>query len=192
MQIFLIGPSGSGKDTQAKLISQEFDLHWLSVGEYFRQIAKVNDDMGQYIQHAINTGNLLDWVHLEPVILSELKVNSHNFIWTGFPRLLSQAKRFDNLINQFNSKLDLVINLSLDDNKSKERIEYRKNSDPNVRQDDLQQEAIERRLSWYKESIEDIREYYLQRFIEVDATKSVQSVFQYIKQEINKKAIDYE
>ena len=187
MQLFLIGPSGSGKDTQAKLISQCYNLKWFSIGEVLRDKAKENSEQGQYIQHSIDSGNLLDWAHLEPIIFQEITNRPKNFIWTGFPRLISQAKHLDHLISEINGNLDLVINLTLPEDITKARIENRKNSNENVRQDDLNIEYVERRLSWYHESIHDIKSYYLasNRLIEIDASLGIQEVFKTICDKIN-------
>ncbi|MEI7603728.1 MAG: nucleoside monophosphate kinase [bacterium] len=189
MQIFLIGPSGSGKDTQAKLISQEYNLHWMSVGDLLRHRMLVDDEHGRLIASILNAGELVDWAHLLPIIKEEITKYPKNYIWTGFPRTLEQAVDFDELVKDDENRLDLVINLSLSEEITKSRIENRKNTDQNVREDDKNDEIIQRRMNWYKDSINQIEDYYNEtgRLMSVDASRDIPTVFEEIKRRVEEK-----
>lgn len=183
MQLFLIGSSGTGKDTQAKLISEYFNLHWMSVGDVLRKRSLDNDKTGLYIKSIIDTGELLDWDNLKPIIDNQLARRPYDFIWTGFPRIVEQAEYFDELVSNSRYKLDFVINLTLSEEIIQKRIEYRKNTDTNVREDDKDTELIKKRMNWYKENIDMIRNYYSKtnRFIDIDASADIPTVFESIK-----------
>lgn len=183
MQLLLIGPSGSGKDTQAALISRDYNLKWVSIGELCRQRALITDDEGKFIAETINNGHLLPWEHLFPILKKELDSCYTNFIWTGFPRVLDQAQHLDNLLKEYNSRVDFVINLNLDEQRTKERIEYRKSTGINIREDDLRDDLIQNRMNYYNTSIGDIRNYYSDtgRLVDVDASGSISEVYEHIK-----------
>jgi adenylate kinase len=188
VQIFLIGPSGSGKDTQAQLICKKYDLHWVSIGSLLRKRMLLKDELGLHIQKNIEEGNLVEWAILKTLVSEELNLHPKNYIWTGFPRKVEQAVECDKMLQNSAHKLDLVINLNVDKETSKSRIKHRIENDKNVRIDDVMMESVNKRLSWFYSSIDGIRSYYIRtnRFVDIDGSKSIEDVFKDIITVINK------
>ena len=189
MQLFLIGPSGSGKDTQAKLLAEHYHLHWVSIGEVLRKRALITDEFGTIIKNTIDSGELLSWEYLKTVMQNEIELYPNNFIWTGFPRVLEQAKEFDETMKHDTVKLELVINLNISDELTQQRIFHRKNVNVNVREDDKNESLVQKRIDWYKNNISQIKEYYINsnRLVEVDGSRSIREVFHDIVNEIDKR-----
>ena len=56
MKLVLLGPVGSGKGTQAGIISQKYDLPHISTGEIFRENIKNETELGKIAKSYIDKG----------------------------------------------------------------------------------------------------------------------------------------
>ena len=100
MQKYIImGPQGSGKGTQAKLLSQAFHLAHISMGEIFRWHLGNHTKLAARIKHCMSHGRLVPDDTVEDVLRMRLALHdwNHGFVWTGFPRTVSQARFFSKL-----------------------------------------------------------------------------------------------
>ncbi|MGI9214370.1 MAG: adenylate kinase family protein, partial [Gammaproteobacteria bacterium] len=97
LKIILLGPPGSGKGTQAELLSKQFLMRHLSTGELLRQAILNSTNLGIQAKAAIEAGQLvsddiiINLVKDEIVKLKETK----GLILDGFPRNLFQAQMLD-------------------------------------------------------------------------------------------------
>src|SRR5574337_979820 len=97
MKILLIGPQGSGKSTQAALLSESLGLPRVTLGDIFRQITTEDSDEGRRIKGILESGQLVDDATAADLIkkrLAEEDVKA-GFIVDGFPRTIEQANLFD-------------------------------------------------------------------------------------------------
>lgn len=98
--VIILGPPGCGKGTQAKLISQEFNLEYFGSGEELRKRQKIKDFTGKKLIEVMNRG---EWVPENVIIkiwlnrLEELKKkrNFNGLIYDGGPRKILEAQLFD-------------------------------------------------------------------------------------------------
>jgi adenylate kinase len=92
--IIFIGPQGSGKGTQAKLLAQKISGLYIGTGSLFRKIAKEETEFGRYIKDLIDNGLLASDSDVERVLNENLNALSHEqtIIFDGVPRRLSQAE----------------------------------------------------------------------------------------------------
>ncbi len=96
----LIGRSGCGKGTQAKLLMERFaNLFYISSGDLFRDLAKQETDAALKIKEVIESGGLpfedlavCLWMHK---IAYEVK-REQGVLMDGAPRRLMEAKALDN------------------------------------------------------------------------------------------------
>lgn len=93
MKILVIGPQGSGKSTQAKLLAEKLGFSYLSTGDVFRKITRENSLLGRRIKKFVESGELVDDKTTLAVAEKFLK-GKKDFVVEGFPRNLSQAKNF--------------------------------------------------------------------------------------------------
>ena len=56
MRLILLGPVGSGKGTQARLIKEEYNLPHISTGEIFRDNIKNETELGKIVKQYIDNG----------------------------------------------------------------------------------------------------------------------------------------
>lgn len=93
MYIVLIGSPGSGKGTQAKIISNQYKIPHVSAGDLLRFIVYKNKEKYKDMDNTMKKGQLIDnRLVVSMVIRRLLKPDCKNgFILDGFPRNLNQA-----------------------------------------------------------------------------------------------------
>lgn len=96
MHIVLIGPPGSGKGTQAALVSQYYKLPSISMGELCRIAAKKDTKIGKYIKKMIELGKLIPDEMATELLVKRLKKKDckEGFILDGYPRNMKQVRLF--------------------------------------------------------------------------------------------------
>jgi len=167
--IFLHGKGGSGKDTQADLLTERLpNSIRLSTGDIYRgaksqsgEYAKFYQLVEPYIQH-VDSGHFLpdDAIlnMVDEVIKSKRDEGFKRFIFTGFPRTNEQLDGVDSWTNSLRKEGDNVdvVNLcfAVLDEHSKERSENRRQEhiqlNREVRTDD-DPIAVTNKLQSYKE-----------------------------------------
>lgn len=112
MRLVLLGPPGSGKGTQSKLLVGRFDIAKISTGDILREHITKNTELGNLAGSFMEIGKLVpDDVILKIIedILDQDSVAT-GFIFDGFPRTIPQAEGFDILLSDRNISIDHVIN----------------------------------------------------------------------------------
>jgi adenylate kinase len=85
--IFLIGPQGSGKGTQAKILATKLNFfHW-EMGGILRAVAKEDTDLGKRTKSLVDQGVLLTDEQLYEVVDSRLSLipKDTGIIFDGIP-----------------------------------------------------------------------------------------------------------
>lgn len=92
----IIGPQGCGKGTQAKILSEDFELTHLSVGDIFRWNIQAHTKLAARIKRIMSEGELVPDEVVEEIIERRLSLHDWNFgfILDGFPRNAKQARFF--------------------------------------------------------------------------------------------------
>ena len=100
MNLVFLGAPGSGKGTQALFLLEENQLSFkhISTGDILRAEVKRESDLGKKIRDVIDAGGLLQDDLMEEILLNNLDVEKHNYIFDGYPRTLIQAERFSKYI----------------------------------------------------------------------------------------------
>ena len=116
MFLIIMGPPGSGKGTQAKIIAREYNIPHISSGDIFRQAMETNDDLGNELQLAINKGQLVPDDLTNRIVARRLMKDDckNGFILDGYPRTIGQGDALEKLLDNLGCKLDKVINLDVD------------------------------------------------------------------------------
>jgi adenylate kinase len=117
MKLILLGPPGSGKGTQARMLAKKFHVPGISTGEILRQAIEENTDLGKKAQVCVEAGNLVDDVTVIGLIKERIKDSDceSGFILDGFPRTIIQAEKLDATLGELNQKIDFVVDLEVDE-----------------------------------------------------------------------------
>jgi adenylate kinase len=117
MTIALIGPSGSGKGTQADRIASQFDWLHISTGDLFRESLDKRTALGLLGQRYMSRGELVPDDVVDAMIEEWLlKIRPEKeVVFDGFPRTRYQAEFLDALLEKMNRHLQAVIYLKVSD-----------------------------------------------------------------------------
>jgi adenylate kinase len=110
MRIVLLGPPGAGKGTQAKRITGAYNIPHLSTGDMLRAAASAETNIGKKVKETMASGKLVpDPLVLAAVIERIAQSDArHGFVLDGFPRTISQAVTFDDLLHTMRWGLGLA------------------------------------------------------------------------------------
>jgi len=128
MNLMLLGLSGAGKGTQAKKISQDYNLPHIATGDIFRILIEEGTPLGQRADKYIKEGKLVpdeDAINIVKEEFSKINVSS-GFVLDGFPRTLYQANVLTELLNEKDTALDMVIYIKVDPEELIDRIAGRR------------------------------------------------------------------
>ncbi len=119
MIILLLGAPGAGKGTQAKILTEKYDLAHLSTGDVFRYHIKNETEIGKVAKGYIEKGTLVPDEVTCAIVKESLPLyqNRKGIILDGFPRNIVQAKALDAFC-----KLDCVLNIAVSEDLLLERI----------------------------------------------------------------------
>jgi adenylate kinase len=162
----VLGLAGSGKSTQSKLLAENNNYTWLSVGQLLRE--KITG----HLKEEMLTGKVLDENIVTSIVEPELKLNNaqdHTIVLDGYPRGKEQA---DWLISKQSSGelvLRAVVHIKTREEMAKERLLSRGRQDDN-------EEAIAERFLEYEHTIKPIIEEFKNNSIPVVSVNGEQSI----------------
>ena len=171
-----MGPPGAGKGTQAKILSDKYNLVHLSTGDILRNEIANQTNIGLDAKNYMDQGLLVP----DEVLLSMMENTLTNFkesgiILDGFPRTIPQAEGLDAIFKKLGLNIDMVINISVD----KEILINRliKRAEDSGRSDDTK-EVIVNRQNVYLELTAPLLEFYKNEVINVDGDGTIEEVTQ--------------
>lgn len=202
--IMLLGLPGSGKGTQAKLLSKKLSLPHVSVGDIIRREAKYDLELAKLRNKVMDEGKLLPDEIVFSVIRKhvEKKEYERGFILDGFPRTIQQANETEKLLFELQPTNVKIFFLDVSEEKIKERLVHRETcsgccstfnskfappkipkacdhcNNKLIRRGDDNEDYIPIRLSIYKEKTEPIINMYEEqkKLIKVDSKGDIDEV----------------
>jgi adenylate kinase len=160
VNVLLLGPQGSGKGTQAKLISTTYGIPQVATGDMIREIKELDTELGRRVKEIYDRGELVDDATIIELIESRLDRGDTipGFILDGFPRNIAQAEALDELLARLGRDLDVVFELQIPGREVLiERIAKRAAEEG--RSDDTP-DAIRKRLEIYDRETAPLVEHY--------------------------------
>ena len=206
MILAFLGPPGSGKGTQAKLLAEKFKIPHISLGDILREVAREETEIGKRVAEFIHAGRLApEELTIE---LTRKRIGKADcqagFILDGFPRSTLQAEALDQMLGEMKLGLDKVIYFEVTEDQVVERLSGRRSckscgavyhvnfASPQVkgrcdrcggelyqRRDD-EESAIRTRFEVYAEQTKPLIERYSGRgkLVTIDASGSIEAMFE--------------
>lgn len=217
MNILLVGPIASGKGTQAQKLIERFSLAHLEMGSLLRLISKEETDLGYKIKEYLDSGKLVTDDIVAKVVESYLQNIGRldGILFDGFPRVLSQAKYFEDFLSKKGLKIDVVLFLTLPKEEILGRILNRRTCEkcgrifnivtnpPKMEGtcDDCSGKLISRsdetprktavRIKWFENEVIPMVSFYKERGIieEIDGNRPIEVIFEDIVGRLKKRGL---
>lgn len=196
MRIILLGPQGSGKGTQAELLSRRLQARHIAMGDIVRGEIRSGSPLGASLRQYNDRGELVPDDTILRLIRPVLQ-EKPDWILDGFPRDRAQARALDDALRAEKCPLDRVVALEIAEAALTERLAGRRQSESTGRvyhlvhdpppPDDLgpflsraddAPDKIQRRLELYHAATEPLKQYYEQQGLlaRVDANGTIDEV----------------
>jgi adenylate kinase len=169
MKVLIAGLPGSGKSTQTQKLASELGYPPIHMGESLRKIASEGGELGEKVKEIMHKGHLVDDQTVAEVIQQVIKENGADkgFVMEGYPRSIAQIEIFD-------PGFDKVLYLALPEEELIKRLTERGRSDDTP-------DAVKTRIEVQKAGLDKVLEHYKEQLIEVEATGTIDEVFEKIK-----------
>ena len=204
MRVVLVGPPGAGKGTQAQFIASHLTIPTISTGEIFRSNVSTGTELGRAAKAYMDRGDLVPDEVTIAMVGDRLQEDDAQagFLLDGFPRNVPQAETLKKMLTEWDTKLDLVVELVVDDDEVVRRLSGRRTCrrcghvwhvlfDPPSRsercddcggelfqRDDDREETIRHRLDVYQQQTQPLITFYADEgiLLGVDATGPVEEI----------------
>jgi adenylate kinase len=162
MNLLLYGPPGSGKGTQAGMLTQQFGIPHISTGDILRAEVKAGTPLGREAQPIMARGDYVPDAIMIGIIRNRLaeKDTAPGFILDGFPRTIPQAEALDALLAEMGKGFDHVLYLRVDTPELMKRLAGRMALEQRA---DDQPEAVQNRIEVYLSKTLPLLDYYRSR-----------------------------
>lgn len=157
MRLVLIGAPGSGKGTQAELLSVASGARHIATGDLLRRQVEDGTELGRRVEQYLDSGALVpDDILFDLVLPLVGSDRSPHYILDGFPRSYPQAVRFDELTGPAAAPEQAVL-LEVPTDELVQRLLSR--AGDQHRSDDTE-EVIVHRLRVFDEQTSPLTDYY--------------------------------
>ncbi len=218
MRLIFIGPPGSGKGTQAKLLGKRQGLLHFATGDVLRQAIEQDTSEGRLAKPYITAGRLVPDDVVNQIVSARFRGPNkpENFVLDGYPRTLAQAKAFDALLKDVGLDLTSVVFLQVHDDEIVRRLSdrwtcpnpscqatFQTNSKPPkvqgvcdachsplYQREDDKPETIRARLRVFHDLHDDILTHYAaqNRLVEIPGQGDIEEIYQNILRGLRMKA----
>ena len=179
MNLVLFGPPGAGKGTQSKILTEKRGLPQLSTGDMLRAAIEAGTPLGLSVKATIAKGELVSDETVIGIIAERYDQPDckNGAVFDGFPRTIPQAEALDRMLGERGKKIDLVLELKVDDAVLLSRVEARIKAGGVLRSDD-NPETLAHRLGVYYKNTAPLLDFYREqgKLKSVDGMAPVETV----------------
>ncbi len=178
MRLVFLGPPGSGKGTQAKLLHERLGLDVIGTGDILRGAMRRGTPLGKKVEPYLKSGRLVPDDLVNDVVADMFRQDDHptKFVLDGYPRTLAQAEWIESVLHENDLDLKCAIRLVVPDEVVIERLSGRRLVEGRA---DDSEETVRKRLQIYHDITKELVEHFRREGLlrEVDATADVETVY---------------
>lgn len=185
--LVIFGPPGAGKGTQSAKIIEKYNLAHISTGDMFRMHITQQTDLGKKVKELLAEGILVPDSITINMLEEEVNANPDvsGFIFDGFPRTVAQAEALDQFLAGKGEKINLVLQLEVNEEEIKKRIAERQKV--SGRADDDASKLIKRIDEYFQKTVHVLPYYQEQdKLVKVEGIGEIETIFENITKEIDR------
>jgi adenylate kinase len=210
VNIIFLGPPGAGKGTQSRKVTEKYGFPQVSTGDILREAVKNGTDNGVKAKAFMDAGKLVPDELVVGIVAERLAQSdcAKGFILDGFPRTSSQAETLCDILGGLRRKIDVVIDLVVDEEDLIKRLAGRRTCKkcgmgyniwfaPSAKEGicdkcggelfqrgDDTEETARARFKVYKEQSEELGLYYnaAGKYFKLDGKAGVEDIFKKIEE----------
>lgn len=214
LRIILLGAPGAGKGTQAKSISNKYNIPHISTGDIFRKNISERTPLGIEAKRYIDNGQLVPDELTIDIIKSRLVEEDckGGYLLDGYPRTVEQAEALQSFLNESNTCLDTALLIEVPREFILGRMtgrrvclscgaSYHVKFNPSkrdgicdvcgsniIQREDDTEVTVNKRLDIYEAQTQPLIDYYKERDLlsSVDGTQAINDVFKSISEVLEK------
>jgi adenylate kinase len=162
LNLVLFGPPGAGKGTQAKILQEKRGLPQLSTGDMLRAAIAAKTSLGKQVEGILAKGDLVS----DDIVIGIIGERydqpdcANGAVFDGFPRTIAQAEALDAMLAKRKRKIDVVIELKVDEAILLARVEQRIKESGAVARPDDNPETLKARLAVYYKNTAPLLDFY--------------------------------
>ena len=165
MNIVLFGPPGAGKGTQARILAERRGWPQLSTGDMLRAAVKAGTELGKKVDAILTRGDLVSDDIVVGIIAERVDQPdcANGAVFDGFPRTIAQAEALDHMLASRSRKIDMVLELKVDEavliRRAEQRVKDTLAQGGTPRSDD-EPDTVKFRQKVYRENTAPLLDYY--------------------------------
>lgn len=181
--LVILGPPGSGKGTQGKMIAPLLGYDYLSVGQFLREYSKRDTELARQIKETIDAGRIIPdslFLQIFGEILQKIK-DADGVVFDGFPRDMEQVPILEEMAKDLGISDVKVILIEVPKDRLIERLTHREGKEGRVDDDPT---VIATRFDEYRRKSAPINEYFrkLNELITINGDQGIDYVHKDIRE----------
>ncbi|WNC61540.1 adenylate kinase [Thermosynechococcus sp. QS41] len=181
MRLILFGGPGSGKGTQAAILTTLLGIPHISTGDILRAERAAGTPLGQQAQSYMDRGELVPDQVIVDMVANRLQQpdTAAGWLLDGFPRNVVQAAVFEEMLKSIHQDYDYLLFLDVPAVILQERALNRAKQAANGQQrsDDTPETILKRVQVYERETLPMIQQYMSHpKFVHIDGTRTIEEV----------------
>lgn len=180
--LIFLGPQGSGKSTQAKIVAKNKNYVHIIESDLLKEFVNKKTKEAKLVKKSMEKGEMVPFEITCKLTFEKIEsISSKNIIIDGFPRLIDQTFVFDYYIYKNNHNLQGIVYIDISEKESIKRLLLRKRKDDSPK-------VIKKRLHIYNTGTKKVLTHYKQKnkLIKINGEQSVENVSKDILKKIKK------
>lgn len=159
MRIIFLGPPGSGKGTQAKLLQQHLGLTVIGTGDLLRAAVKAGTPTGKKAESFMNSGKLVPDEVVNDIVDDFFHAANppQKFLLDGYPRTVAQAEFLAKILSDCKLHVNKVLLFEVPEDELIRRMNSRRLAENRADDDEA---TIRKRLETYRQQTAPLVDHY--------------------------------